>query len=92
MANPIVTTGTNPGPISTDKQLGETRGEWIARHHNSVMAATPTGDMLTTNWYSSTCGAMERTSNRKQNETDEQFRKRHVDEYEADMVNCPPVY
>ena len=92
MANPIVTNGTTSDPISTDKQLGETRGQWIAHHHTAVMAATPSGDVLTTTWYSTTCGAMERTTTRKTNETDEQLVKRHVEEYENDMIGCPPVY
>ena len=89
MPNSITTSGTTPA-VSTKSLPGEAPNSWVARHSESVENATPTGNTLTTTWYS-TNGRQTTTTTREQDESDEDFLLRHIQDYAADMIDEPPV-
>ena len=89
MANPITTTGTTT-PISTTHQSGESISAWVKRHDDAVEASTVSGNTLTTTWTSS--GATKTViTTRQRDETDSDFKDRHVFAYLLQMIEEPPV-
>ncbi len=90
MAKPIKTTGTTTDPISTDHEPPESVRQWVERHDDAVLSATPSGNKLTTTWASS-AGDQSKSTTRNPGESDEDFRARHVSAYVQEMVAQPPV-
>jgi hypothetical protein len=89
MASTISTTGITP-PLSTAQQPGEAVSDWVARHSTSVAAATPSGNVLATNWKSA-AGNQSKKTVRAAGESDGAFLMRHILEYTTAMIEDPPI-
>ncbi len=90
MAHPITTSGLDSGTISTEHQSGQTIGEWVGAHCETLDAGTPTGDILSTEWTSAS-GPEKTVTNRRPGESDGAFSSRHKAQFVIAMVDAPPI-
>lgn len=90
MTNHIQTTGMSGGSITTTEQQGESTGDWITRHDDTVSKGTPSGNTLSTNWTSAN-GSQTVTTTRQPGEGDREFRLRHQNGYLLAMWKEEPL-
>jgi hypothetical protein len=90
MANSIETTGTDPGPVETEHEPGQSVRDWVAEHGRALDRVTPDGDTLETTWV---CihGEKKTTTTRQDGESDANFMSRHKLEFLLDMLDCEPI-
>ena len=90
MANSITTTGTDPGPVETEHQPGQSVRAWVGAHSEALNEVVPNGDTLVTTWVCSQ-GTRSTTTTRQDDESDAQFMSRHQLEFVLDMLDCEPI-
>lgn len=86
---PITTTGLTT-TVTTTQGAGETVPKWIDRHDTAVAAGTPSGNVLSTT-YTSSSGSRTIQSTREEGESDDLFLARHRTEYLMEMIKDPPI-
>ena len=90
MTNRIVTIGATGCAISTVREAGEGIREWIVRHANTLDGCSLSGDVLSTTCFFA-IGPLEFATHRGPEESDENFKDRHIDACPVRIGGFPPT-